>query len=439
MKNIVVFGAGLVAKPLVRYLLDHGFQVKVATRTVSKAERIINGHPNGVAKHLLVDDAEELEAAIKEADMAVSLLPYTYHVQVAELCIKHRKNMVTTSYVSDAMRALDGRAKEAGIIILNESGLDPGIDHMSAMKIIHDVEEKGGKVVSFRSYCGGLPAPDANDNPLGYKFSWSPRGVAMAGRNSARWLEDGKEVKIESKDLFATTHNLSVPDMGDFDAYPNRDSVPYVDIYGLHDTNTMFRGTLRYKNWCPTWKVLSQIGMLEMEEMDGLDGMTYRQFMARLIGADEGGVKEALASKMNITVDSPAITNLEWLSLFGDTPLPDGVKDPLDILVSKLTGKMDYKPGERDMIILHHEFVAEYDDSKVRIQSTLVNYGIPDGDSSMSRTVALPAAIGARMILEGKISEKGVHIPVTPDIYAPVLEELEKQGIKFVDRTEPIQ
>ena len=206
MKQILLLGAGLVSRPLVRYLLDQpDFHVKIASRTVSKADALIDGHPRGSTQAWLVDDTATLEEMIKGVDIAISLLPAAYHVTVAQLCIKHKKHMVTTSYVSPEMNALDGQAKAAGVMVLNEIGVDPGIDHMSAMKIIHEVQAKGGKVTSFRSYCGGLPAPEANDNPLGYKFSWSPRAVLLAGRNDGRYLENGKEVYVPGPDLF--THN----------------------------------------------------------------------------------------------------------------------------------------------------------------------------------------------------------------------------------------
>ncbi len=203
MKNVLILGAGLVARPMVEYLLKQsGFEVTIASRTLSKAEKLVSGASNGRALELNVDNSAQLEALVKKADLVVSLLPYTYHVKVAEMCLAHSKQMVTTSYVSPAMKALDARAKAKGIIILNEIGLDPGIDHMSAMRIIHDVRDRGGRISAFRSYCGGLPAPDANDNPWGYKFSWSPRGVLMAGRNNARFQVDDKVVEVEGKDLF---------------------------------------------------------------------------------------------------------------------------------------------------------------------------------------------------------------------------------------------
>ncbi|MGD8626679.1 MAG: saccharopine dehydrogenase C-terminal domain-containing protein, partial [Anaerolineae bacterium] len=247
MKKVLVLGAGLVSRPHVRYLLNvPEFQVTVASRTVSKAESLVEGHPRGKAVALNVKDEKALEDLIRQADLAVSMLPYTYHPLVAGLCVKHKKHMVTTSYVKEAMQALDGAARDAGVILLNEIGVDPGIDHMSAMKVIHDVEAKGGRIASFVSWCGGLPAPEANDNPLGYKFSWSPKGVLLAGRNPARFQKGGQVVEIPGEELFEHYWPVQIDGLGEFEGYPNRDSLPYTGVYDIAPDDWMFRGTLRY-------------------------------------------------------------------------------------------------------------------------------------------------------------------------------------------------
>ncbi len=439
MKNVVILGAGLVAKPLVRYLLDQmDFNVKVASRTVSKAEKLVGDHPRGVAESLNVTDEAALESQVKGADLVISLVPYAHHVTVAKLCIKHKVQMVTTSYVSKPMRELDGQAKEAGVTVLNEIGLDPGIDHMSAMKIIHDMESKGRKVTSFRSFCGGLPAPEANTNPFGYKFSWSPTGVILAGKNSAAYLKDGKKAEIDGPDLFGHYFILDIEGVGEFEAYPNRDSLGYIKLYGLEGIKTMYRGTLRNKGWCDTWKTMVDIGLLNQTERDDLKGMTYKQFTGTLPpGTPSDGVKEAVASAAGREPDSEPIRKLEWLGLFSDERLPMEKGAPMDVLAHLLLEKLQYEEGERDMIVLHHEFIAEKEGERpLKIYSTMVDFGEPKGDSSMSRTVGLPAAVGARYIIEGKIDMPGVQIPVSPKIYEPVLEELENLGVKFVERTE---
>lgn len=435
MKNILLLGAGLVSKPLVKYLLKNGFSVTVASRTVSKAEALLDKHPNGKAKAWTVEDKDGLKALVKETDLAVSLLPATYHVVVAKECIAQKKLMVTTSYVSPEMRALDADAKNAGILILNEIGVDPGIDHMSAMKIIHGVQKNGGEIASFKSYCGGLPAPEANTNPWGYKFSWSPRGVMTAGKNSARYLKDGKQIDIPGPELFADMHILNVPGLGELEAYPNRDSMGYINLYGLQQSKTVFRGTLRNNGWCAAMKKIVNSGLLNPDEKDW-KGMTFRQFAVSVIpNAKPDTIKKDLSTSFGVPENFHGIQWLEWLGLFSDEKLPLEKGSPLDIMVARMVEKMSYADGERDMLVMHHEFIAEYpsENKSEKITSTLIDFGIPHGDSSMARTVSLPAAMAARLILEGKIKGAGVHIPVSPNIYEPLLKELEEMehGIHF--------
>jgi saccharopine dehydrogenase (NADP+, L-glutamate forming)/spermidine synthase len=435
MKKVLLLGAGLVAKPLVQYLLKKGFSVTVASRTLSKAEALLDGHPHGQAKAWTVADKPGLRELVRETDLAVSLLPATYHVLAAQECISQKKLMVTTSYVSPAMRALDAQAKAAGVLILNEIGVDPGIDHMSAMKIIDRVKGDGGQVVSFRSYCGGLPAPEANTNPWGYKFSWSPRGVLVAGKNSARYLKDGKEVNIPAPELFANMHLLDVPGLGELEAYPNRDSMGYMDLYGLRGAKTVFRGTLRYPGWCAVLVKVANSGLLDEQERD-FKGMAFKAFTAAVVTQGKPGtVKGDVAAKFDVPADAPVIKWLEWLGLFSDEKLPIEKGGAIDVMAARMVEKMSYGKGERDLLVMHHEFIVEYPKpgKSEKITSTLIDFGIPGGDSSMARTVSLPAAIAARLILEGKIKGTGVHIPVKPAIYEPILKELAdmENGIHF--------
>jgi saccharopine dehydrogenase (NADP+, L-glutamate forming)/spermidine synthase len=438
VKKILVLGAGLVSGPLVHYLLDQDeFEVTVASRTVEKAQALVGDAANGIAKRVDVSDEESLENLIAQADLSISLLPYVYHPLVAKLCVKHKKQMVTASYVKDEMRALDEDAKRAGVILLNEIGVDPGIDHMSAMKVIDHIRNNGGELVSFSSYCGGLPAPDANDNPFGYKFSWSPRGVVLAGKNPARFLKDGEIVDIPGEELFANHWPVEIEGFGTLEGYPNRDSLPYIDTYGIQGVKTMFRGTLRYPGWCETLKKISELGLLDETERDDLEGLSLAQVTAKLIGSS-GDLKADVAAHLQIDAGSFVISNLEWLGLFSDDPIPAGAKSPLDVLAGRMLEKMQYAPGERDMLVMQHEFVAKYPDRTEKTTSTMIDYGIPNGDTSMSRTVGLPAAIATRLILEGKIALTGVQVPVMREIYEPVLAELESMGIKFTEKTEVI-
>jgi len=414
------------------------FHVKVASRTLDKAEKLVGGHPRGEAQQLNAGNEAALEELIRQADLAISLLPYVYHPKVASLCVKHGKHMVTTSYVKDGMRALDAAAKKAGVILLNEIGVDPGIDHMTAMRVVHRVQKSGGEVTSFSSYCGGLPAPEANNNPFGYKFSWSPKGVLLAGKNPARFLKDGRVINIPGEKLF--DHYWTVPievegKVIDFEGYPNRDSLSYMETYGITSARSMFRGTLRNVGWCATLKKITELGLVDEAERDDLAGLTFAQFTAKLINS-KGNLRRDLAAYLQIDSDSPVMGNLEWLGLMSDDPLPLQKGAPIDILTARMLEKMQYTPGERDMLILQHEFIAEYPNHKERITSTMIDFGIPHGDTSMSRTVGLPAAIGTRLILEGAINLVGVQTPVAPEVYEPVLEELERLGIAFAEEEE---
>lgn len=430
-----MLGAGLVSGPLVRYLLGNAdCRVTVADLSPERAGKLVDGHPNGAFLQLSAEDDDRLGRAVAGHDLVVSLLPYTLHVRVAGHCLQHRRSLVTTSYVSDAMRALDGAAREAGIVLLNEVGLDPGIDHMSAMALIHRVQAAGGRVTGFHSYCGGLPAPEANDNPLGYKFSWSPKGVVLASRNDARYLKDGKEVFVPGRELFGQRWQLDVPGQGSFEAYPNRDSLPYIERYGLAGVRTMLRGTLRCPGWCETLKAIADLGLLDDEEREDLGELTYADWVrGRIRGT--GDLRTAVAEWLGLSPDAPVIAQLEWLGLFDEEPVGIACGSSLDILTKLMLDRMAYRPGERDMVVLHHEFAVDHPDrSAGLITSTLVAFGKPGGESAMARTVGLPAAIAARLILDGRLHFTGVQIPVSPDIYQPLLGELARFGIACVEK-----
>jgi saccharopine dehydrogenase-like NADP-dependent oxidoreductase len=438
MKKVLVLGAGLVTRPHVRYLLDvPDFEVTVASRTVAKAQALINDHPRGKAVALDVSDEGALENLIRESDLAVSMLPYAFHPLVAALCVKHKKHMVTTSYVKDAMLALDAQAKEVGIILLNEIGVDPGIDHMSAMKVVHHVENNGGKIASFISWTGGLPAPEASDNPYGYKFSWSPKGVLMASKNDAQFQRGGEIVQIPGEELFDHYWPVQVEGLGEFEGYPNRDSMPYTETYGIQPTDWMFRGTLRNVGWCATLKKIVEAGFLDDSPLEDAPA-TFRELTAQLLKVSPDiDFPQYLAEEWGLCHDSKPITDWAWLGFFSDDPIPEGKTTPIDIITAQMLAKMAYQPGERDMIVMQHEFVAEYPDRKEAITATMIDYGIPHGDTSMARTVGLPAAIAVRLILHGEFSGlTGVHVPVIPEIYEPVLAELAELGIGLTEKVE---
>ncbi len=432
MKKVLILGAGLIARPIVKHLLEQGYLVTVATRTKSKADEMIKKHPNGTAIAWTVENEDMLESMVHENDLTVSLLPYAYHVLVAKACIKAKKHMVTTSYVKPEMQALDEQVKEAGIIILNEMGLDPGIDHMSAMRIIDHIHQKGGKIEQFYSLCGALPAPEAADNYFRYKFSWSPKGVVMAGNNDACFLMNGKIIEIPSKDLFKNSMKVCFPEVGMLEVYPNRDSILYKEIYGIEEAKTMMRGTFRYPGWCVTIDTMKALNLISYDKYN-FAGKTYAEFVGMMIGIeDASGIRQKVADYLGIDVNNYALQAMQWLGLFDDKPMGRAIDSPFEITSDLMISKMQLGDNEHDMVVMQHNFLAVYPDGKREvIRSRMLDYGTPTTDTSIARTGALPAALGVRMILEGKINIKGVYRPVLPEIYNPVLDGLEELGIKM--------
>ncbi|MEI8204493.1 MAG: saccharopine dehydrogenase C-terminal domain-containing protein [Bacteroidota bacterium] len=432
MKKVLILGAGLVANPMVQYLLSKGYQLTIASNTPERGETMLGGHPNGTNINWSVDDLQTLDQMVMNHDLVVSLLPYVFHVTIAEHALKYKKNMVTTSYVKPEMQALDEDAKKANIIILNEIGLDPGIDHMSAMRIIDNIHAKGGKVKEFWSLCGALPAPECANNPLKYKFSWSPKGVVLAGNNDACYLHKKEIVEIPTQDLFKNPRKLNFPEVGELEFYPNRDSISYIDVYGIKEVETIFRGTFRFKGWCETIDLLKQLKLISNDSFD-MTGMTYADLMAKQIGANSSdNIIEKTAAFLNLSKEDTALHSLEWLGLFDNTPMKRAMDTTFEVTSDAMISKMPLGMNERDMIVMRHTFLAEYPDGTSEvIHSSMLDFGSPATDTSIARTVALPAAIAAEMILEGKILLKGVYRPVLPEIYNPVLDQLENMDIKM--------
>lgn len=424
----------MVVNPIVRYLLDKNFIVTVATRTKSKADEMIGGHPNGRSVAWTVEQETELDAMIAEHDLTVSLLPYLYHVMVAKKCIRLKKNMVTTSYVKPEMKALDAEAKTAGIIILNELGLDPGIDHMSAMRIIDHIHDKGGKVEEFYSFCGALVAPEVEENPFHYKFTWAPKGVVMAGNNDGNFLKNGVVKYVPTEDLFKNPLKVDFPKVGLLDVYPNRDSVPYQELYGIPEAKTIMRGTFRYEGWCEIIDAMKVLKLITYDKMN-LEGLSYAGFMAKMIGeASVENIVAKVASKLGVKINARPIVAMEWLGLFSNAPMNRIEESPFEIVSDLMIAKMMIQPAERDMVVMQHTFLASYPDGKQEVvKSRMLDFGTIQTDTSVARTVALPAACGVEMILEGKIDVKGVYIPVIPEIYNPILDQLETMNIKMVE------
>jgi saccharopine dehydrogenase-like NADP-dependent oxidoreductase len=431
MNKVLILGAGLVVKPMVEFLLENNFRLVVATTTKEKADRMIKGHPNGSSLRWSTEDADTLERLVNEHDITVSFLPYKHHVTVAKTCIKCGKPLITTSYVSSEMQALDKAAKEAGIIILNEIGLDPGIDHMTAMKVIDHIHGKKGKVEEFYSLCGALPAPEAANNPMKYKFSWSPKGVVLASKNSALYLKKGKKVSIEPLNLFKDRFIYNFQGVGNLEVYPNRDSISYLDIYGIPEASTMYRGTFRYKGWCETLDAMKSFNMLDYT-VKNYSGMSYADFLAERAGISSKDLKKNVAVKLGLQEQSDPIESFEFLGFFSDEILNYAETTPFEITSDRMIKRMSLSDNERDMVVMQHIFLASYPDGKREvIKSSMLDFGSLSTNTAVARTVALPAAIGVKMILEKKISLKGVYRPVLPQIYIPVIDQLKKLGIEM--------
>lgn len=433
MKKVLILGAGLTAKPIIEYLLEKQIQVIVASPMFSHAMSMIKSNSLGSAVDWSMDDTETLDRLVSESDITVSLLPYRFHTDVAKVCLKNRKSLITTSYVQAGMIPLEYDVKKAGILLLNEMGLDPGIDHMSAMKVIDKIHANGGKVNKFWSLCGALPAPEAADNPFGYKFTWSPKGVVLASKNGAVYLRDGRKITVEPVNLFRDRFTYSMAGFEELEVYPNRDSISYIDIYGIPEVTTMYRGTLRYKGWCEALDAMKQLNLLDDTVAD-YRGKSISGFLAERTGTDRNNLKAGIASKLDLTEESVPVKAFEFLGLFTDEPLEYHKTTPFEIISDRMIEKMYMSDNERDVVIMQHIFHAVYPDNRREvIKSSMVDYGTPATNTAIARTVALPAAIAVRMILEKKIDLTGIYRPVIPEIYLPVLNELKTLGISMTE------
>ncbi len=431
MKQVAILGAGLVVKPLADYLLDRaGYRVLMATRTVARAEVIIAGHSNGRALAWTTEDLEGLEGIVRESDLVVSMIPPTLHIPVAEACLRNGKPLVTTSYISPQMQALDEQAKKNGVLLLNEIGEDPGMDHMGAKQMIDEVVRKGGRVRSLTSYGAGLPSFESNRNPMGYKFSWSPRGVMMAAQTAAAYLKNGEVVEVPAAELFDHHWLVDIEGLGSFETYPNRSSLRYLSHFGLDGKASLYRGLLRFVGWCSTMKSLIALNLLDSTKDRDFAGLSYREFTASVMGKPRGD-REDVAAFLGLSLKSDTMERLGWLGLFDESPLALARGANVDVIVDLMVKKMSYSPGEKDMIIVHDEIEVEFPGRQEKHLSTMMVEGVPHGDSAMSRAVSLPAAIASRLILEGKIDLSGVQMPMLTEIYEPVLTELEEHTFTF--------
>lgn len=439
MSKILILGAGRSATVLIDYLLEEAKQNNHTVIVADMSEKIaldkIGNHPNGKAMELDATNEQSLEKAIENSDIVVSLLPATLHYLAAKQCVKHKIDMVTASYVSPEIQDLHEEAKKAGIILLQEMGVDPGIDHMSAMKLIDEIKKEVGEIKSFKSFTGGLVAPEYDTNPWGYKFTWNPMNVVLAGKGGAKFIRNGWDKYIPYHNIFKRIETHSVLNYGEFEAYPNRDSLSYRTAYGLENIPTIFRGTFRKAGFCAAWNMLVQLGLTENAfEIEVSDGMTYRDFTNTfLVYNITDSVEKKVADVLGLEMDSPEMKKLNWLGIFDRTPITIKKGTPAQILLELLQSKWSLEDGDKDMIVMQHLLNYELNGKFYELKSSMICIGDDQLRTSMAKTVGLPAAIGAKLVLNKKIKAKGVVIPTTKEIYEPILDELKSFGIDFIE------
>ncbi|MCG2613608.1 saccharopine dehydrogenase NADP-binding domain-containing protein [Terrimonas sp. NA20] len=498
MKNILLFGAGKSATVLITYLLEHAIEedwkVVVADANLALANEKINHSPHGEAVSFDIRDDAKRHEYIMGADLVISMLPPLLHNTVARDCLRSGKHLLTASYVDDEMKGMADEIKKKGLLFLCEIGLDPGIDHMSAMKIIDEIRSKGGKITSFRSHCGGLVAPESDDNPWHYKISWNPRNIILAGKAGAHYREDGQEIRLKYEELFSPDRIVTVPQHGTFSWYPNRDSLSYAPLYGLEDTVTFVRTTLRHPEFMLGWKNVIELKMTDETpayESDGrtlqellrehLDKHGFQQWLERLtsgfsrtnnllenllklveaetrvtdkgvevpasfLATDAAGrlqeieigqVKAEAASLVSTQIHEANIV-LKQLFYLGledkHTMVNKGFCSPADLLQLAVEKRLSLQPQDKDMIVMLHEFGYEMGGQRHSLQSSLVVKGEDSLRTAMAKTVGLPLGIAAKLILRNEISLTGLHIPTGKEIYEKVLRELEDYGVRFEER-----
>ncbi|RPH29137.1 MAG: saccharopine dehydrogenase [Bacteroidales bacterium] len=445
MKKIFVIGAGLSSSDLIKYLLDNAtaldWTVKVGDLSLELAKSKVNNHPKGIAVPFDINDNKQLKDAVAWADIIVSMLPAFMHPVVAKECVGQGKHMATASYVSDSMKALDAEAKQKGVTLLNELGVDPGIDHMSAMKVIDEIREKGGNLLGFISNTGGLVAPESDNNPWNYKFTWNPRNVVLAGQGVAQFIENGQLKFIPYHRLYSRARTYSVLNYGDFEMYPNRDSLQYCEIYNLKTIPTLIRGTLRKAGYCKAWNVFVQLGATDdTYKVPNSEDLTNRGFINSFLAYDPKlSVEEKIKCEIAEANDPVVFEKLRWLGVFEEKKVAISNASPAQILQKILEGKLLLEPNDKDMIVMQHIFDYEMDGMKFRRKSSMVIIGQDTVHTAMSITVGTPLAIAIKRVLTGDLKEKGVVIPTKPSVYLPILKELEEYGVKFIEEEEEIK
>ena len=447
MKQILVLGAGHSSAFLIAHLLELAEQwdwfVTVGDLDVALARSRVQNHPRGSSVYFDIDDASLRSRQIADSDVVVNMLPPSYQVLIARECVSFGRDMVSASYRAQEMRDLEVEAQRQGSLLLCELGLDPGIDHMSAMALIHRLRAAGGRITAFRSYGSGIPAPDQEHNPLRYVVTWNPRNVVQAGQAGSQYMENGRIKIVPYHEVFHHTWVTEVDGIGALEAYPNRDSLAYMEIFGLEHVETMIRGTLRYPGWSETWAQIVRLGLPnEQLRIPDLANRTYREVTEMFLPSHSRSprIRQRLAKFLNISPTGRIMENLTWLGLCSEERIGCKGDTASAMLVHMIEQKLRMPPGGTDVVILVHELDVEYpgtNKAPESIRSTMVARGEPNGFTAMSRTVGLPVACGVKLILGKDLALRGTHLPTHPSIYTPILEELEKAGIGFIEKSVP--
>ena len=445
MRSILIVGAGRSSSALVRYLLEKSFDEKlkviIADISVENAEKLVNDHQNSEVIELDIFNEEARRDLVKKSDIVISMLPARFHLEIAKDCLEFKKNLVTASYISKELLAMNDEVKEKGLIFMNEIGLDPGIDHMSAMQVIDRIKGQGGKMILFESFTGGLVAPESDNNLWNYKFTWNPRNVVVAGQGGvAKFIQEGKYKYIPYHKLFRRTEFLSIEGYGKFEALANRDSLNYREIYGLQDALTLYRGTIRRVGYSRAWNIFVQLGMTDDSYvMEGSEQMTYREFTNSFLPyKPHDSVELKLRHYLKIDQDDVIWEKLLELDIFNSAKIV-GIKDatPAQALQRILMDSWTLGKDDKDMIVMYHKFGFELNGVKKQIESNMVVIGEDQTYTAMAKTVGLPVAMATLDILNGKIKSPGVQLPITKEVYEPILKELENYGIKFTEKIVP--
>lgn len=441
MQTILVAGAGKSSIYLIEYLLNNAprnkWKVIVADGSRDAIAEKVNNHPNAEIAVIDITNSNEREPLVKRADIVVSLMPPHLHIHLAKDCLTHRKNLITSSYISSEMKAMDEDVKKAGLMFMCEMGLDPGIDHMTANQIIHSIERVASSITSFKSYCGGLIAPESDNNPWHYKFSWNPKNIITAGADGAQFLQNGKEVSVPYEDIFDNCKKIKVDGLGSLAYYPNRDSLRYLDLYHIPEIKTFIRATLRYPAFCKGWHAIIVLGLNKQDDSFDTTSMTYADWVKEKTAFTTGTLLGHISGILKPEKDDKSVAMLEWLGLFDEKIIGLGKTSSADILLHILLNKWEMAPTDKDMVVMQHEVEYIHKGSKIKMVSSMVIEGEGRDHSAMAKTVGLPMAILTKLVLTKRIIPPvGVLIPSMPSVYRPVLTELKHHGIEFLEVVE---